>query len=94
MVDITPGDSGANKGFWRRQLRDRYGRFVKMGGSVMFDVDLPGVQGKATATGTFIGMLDLQTARIDVPDSSKIPKGVYLVKTKDITSIEAVLPAD
>lgn len=60
----------------------------------MFDIQLPGVQGKSTATGKFIGMLDLETARISVPDNSRIPKGVYFVKSEDITAIKAVLPDD
>lgn len=94
MVDITPGDSGANKGFWRVQLRDRYGKFVKMGGAVMFEIQLEGVQGKSIGVGYFIGNLDLETARIEVRDNKRIPKGVYLVKRDDITAIEAVLPEE
>lgn len=92
MVDVTPGDSGANKGFWRKQLRDRYGRFVEMGGSVLFELDLPGVSGTVHATGNFIGMLDLETARIQVPDDSRVPKGVYLIKSDKITAVKAKLP--
>jgi hypothetical protein len=92
MVDITPGDSGANKGFWRKQLRDRYGKFVEMGREVMFDIELPGVQGKVQAFGKFIGNAEPGLARLEVADNSRIPKGVYLVKSEDITSIEAVLP--
>lgn len=92
MVDVTPGDSGANKGFWRKQLRDRFGRFVQMGGSVLFELDLPGVSGTVHATGTFVGMLDLETARIEVPDDSRVPKGIYLVKSDKITAVEAKLP--
>jgi hypothetical protein len=94
MVDITPGDSGANKGFWRKQLRDRYGKFVEMGGEVMFDIELPGVYGKAQALGKFIGNVEPGLARIEVLDNSRIPKGVYLVKSEDITAIEAILPDD
>lgn len=94
MVDVTPGDSGANKGFWRQQVRDRYGKFVEMGGAVLFEVELEGVQGVQHATGFFIGMLDLETARIEVRDNKKIPKGVYFIKTDKITAVEAVLPRD
>lgn len=92
MVDITPGDSGANKGFWREQLRDRFGKFVEMGGMVMFDVRLPGVDGIVQGIGKFIGNAEPGLARIQVLDNSRIPKGVYLVKPEDITAIEAVLP--
>lgn len=92
MVDVTPGDSGANKGFWRKQLRDRYGRFVEMGGSVLFELDLPGVDGIIHATGTFVGMLDLETARVEVPDDSRVPKGIYLVKRDKLSAVMAKLP--
>lgn len=87
MVDVTPGDSGANKGFWRKQLRDRFGKFVDMGGSVIFDVKLPGFTGIARAKGVFRGMLDLDTARIEVLDNSQIPKGVYLIDRKYIEAV-------
>jgi ADP-ribosyltransferase exoenzyme len=92
MVDVTPGDSGANKGFWRQQLRDRFGKFVEMGGTVMFDIRLPGVDGIIQAFGKFIGNSEVDVARIEVSDNSRIPKGVYLVKHSDITAVEAVLP--
>jgi hypothetical protein len=94
MVDITPGDSGANKGFWRTQLRDRFGKFVEMGGSVLFDIELPGVIGKAQAVGTYIGTAEPGVGRIEVEDNKKIPKGIYLVKSEDLTAIEAILPSD
>lgn len=93
MVDI-PSGSGANKGFWEVQLRDKYGKFVEMGGAVMFEIQLEGVQGKSTGVGYFIGNLDLETARIEVRDNKKIPKGIYLVNRKDITALEAILPED
>ena len=93
MVDVTPGDLGANKGFWMTQLRDRFGKFVEMGGSVMFDVQLEGVNGIVQGIGKFIGNAEPGLARIEVTDNSRIPKGVYLVKSEDITAIEAVLPA-
>ena len=93
MVNI-PGGTGANKGFWRIQLRDRNGRFVEMGGEVLFEIQLPGVSGTSHATGYFIGMADLETARIEVRDNSKISAGVYLVEPKDLTGITAILPEE
>jgi len=92
MVDI-PGGLGANDGFWMQQLRDRYGRFMEMGGGVLFEVTLPGVQGEVHAKGKYIGAIDMTTARIEVLDNSEIPKGVYLIKTDKIETIEAVIPA-
>jgi len=85
MVDI-PGGEGANKGFWRKQLRDRFGRFVEMFGDVLIDISLPGVQGKARARGKFIGNSEPGIARIEILDNSEIPKGVYLVEHSDITA--------
>ena len=79
MVDVTPGDSGANKGFWRVQFRDRFGRFVEMGADVIFEVSLPGFTGIARARGVFLKMIDLDTAEIEVMDNSEIPKGIYRV---------------
>lgn len=87
MVDVTPGDSGANKGFWRFQLRDRYGRFVEMGGGVVIEVSLPGVRGTVRARGVFREMFDLENAKIEVLDSTEIPKGIYTVNRKFIEAI-------
>lgn len=95
MVDIdAPGGSGANDGYWMLQLRDRFGRFMEMGGGVLFEVNLPGVDGVVYAKGTFIGATDMTTARIDVPDNSEIPRGVYLIKTDKIENIQAVIPPE
>jgi hypothetical protein len=85
MVDI-PGGEGANKGFWREQLRDRFGRFVEMFGDVIIDINLPGVQGKVRARGKFIGNSEPRVARIEILDNSEISKGIYLVEHSDITS--------
>jgi hypothetical protein len=92
MVNIILAGSGANKGFWRVQLRDRYGKFVEMGGAVLFDIQLPGVIGKSHAVGNFIGNAEPGLARVEVKDNKKIPKGIYLVKSEDITAIQAILP--
>lgn len=86
MVDVTPGDLGANKGFWKVQLRDKFGKFVKMGGFVDFDIQLSGVQGPSRAAGRFLGNSEPGVARIEVMDNSRIPKGVYLVKHDQISS--------
>ena len=96
MVDVTPGDSGANKGFWKEQIRDRNGRFARMGGAVTFDIELPGVLGKVRGNGILKDVYDLETVIIEVPDSSKVPKGIYYVKTSDFEMMDAIaiLPAD
>jgi len=94
MVDVTPGDSGANKGFWRTQLRDRFGKFVKMGGAVIFDIQMPGVVGVSQAKGFFVGNRTLDVAIIEVPDNSIIPKGKYEVNRKFITGVRALIDTD
>lgn len=93
MVDFTPGNSGANKGYWMVQLRDRFGKFVEMGGDVIIEIELPGVKGPVRAVGKFIGMYDLQRARIEVSDDREVPRGVYIVETSKISSAKAVLPS-
>lgn len=96
MVD-APGGLGANKGYWMVQLRDRYGKFIEMGGGVIFEVSIPGVQGPVRAKGVFKKMIDLDTAEIEVPDNSEIPKGTYNVDRKFIEAApkaKAVLSED
>jgi len=94
MVDVTPGDSGANRGYWRFQLRDKYGKFIEMGGGVLFEINLPGVSGPVTARGKFKGMLDLDTAQIEVEDNSQIPKGIYNVDRKYIEADKSIARLD
>jgi hypothetical protein len=92
MVDL-PND-GANKGFWRVQLRDRFGKFVEMGGAVSFEVQLPGVTGISRGLGYFIGNKSLDLARIEVRDNLSVPKGIYEIAPDKITAIEAILKRD
>jgi hypothetical protein len=92
MVDL-PND-GANKGFWRVQLRDRFGKFVEMGGAVSFEVQLPGVTGISRGLGYFIGNKSLDLARIEVRDNLSVPKGIYEIAPDKITAIEAILRRD
>jgi hypothetical protein len=90
MVDVTPGDSGANKGFWRFQLRDRRTKqFIPMGGGVIFETTIPGVDGIVRARGFFRGMIDLETAKIEVMDNSEVPRGIYYVKSEFIEADKA-----
>lgn len=85
MTSAVLADSGANKGFWRFQLRDRRSkRFIPMGGGVIFETTIPGVDGIVRARGFFRGMIDLETAKIEVMDNSEIPRGIYYVKSEFI----------
>lgn len=92
MVKL-PND-GANDGFWRTQLRDRFGRFVEMGGPVSFEVQLPGVDGPSRGLGYFIGNTSLELARISVKDNLSVPQGVYEIAPDKITAIQAILKRD
>jgi hypothetical protein len=92
MVDL-PND-GANKGFWRVQLRDRFGKFVEMGGAVSFEVQLPGVDGVSRGLGYFIGNASLELARISVKDNLSVPKGIYEIAPNKITAIQAIIRRD
>lgn len=92
MVDVTPGDSGANKGHWRKQLRDRFGKFMRMGATVEFEAYIDGMPGLQRGTGVFIGAHDLKTAKIEVSKGSRssVPAGIYRINVDYIT----VLPDD
>lgn len=92
MVDVTPGNLGANKGHWAKQIRDRYGRFVEEGSEVMIEVELQGVVGKVHGVGIFRGSVEPGVARVEVMDNKKMPRGVYLVKSENLTAIKAILP--
>jgi hypothetical protein len=92
MVDL-PND-GANKGAWRNQLRDRFGRFVDMGGPVSFEVQLPGVDGVSRGLGYFIGNTSLDLARISVKDNLSVPQGIYEIAPDKITAIQAIIKRD
>ena len=95
MVDITPGDSGANKGYWRRQLRDRFGKFVPEGGLVSFLYQLPGVDMPTRGVGRFIENVVPGVAILEVEnEKGPLPKGKYQVNTDeaDIYVVKAELP--
>ena len=89
----SPND-GANAGFWRKQLRGNDGKFIKMGGGVVFDISLPGFTGIARGLGFFIGNLTPDIAIIEVRDNKTIPKGRYQIPHKDITGVKAIIPTE
>jgi hypothetical protein len=84
-------NDGANKGAWRFQLRDRFGKWVKMYGPVSFEVQLPGVKNKSIGHGIFIGSDRYGWSKIRVDDNKYIPKGVYEIENKYITGVKAVI---
>ena len=85
-------NEGGNKGAWRYQLRDKYGRWVEMGGGVSFEIQLPGVRGISRSTGYFVEMDTPTVAIIEVKDpNAGIAKGKYKIPSKNITSAKAIL---
>tara|TARA_B110000503_G_scaffold22880_1_gene35600 strand:+ start:1525 stop:5118 length:3594 start_codon:yes stop_codon:yes gene_type:complete len=82
MVGI-PGGTGANKGAWATQLRDRYGKFAPEGKAVLFEFSLPG-GGTGKVRAFFRRMIDMDTAELEVMDNSEIPKGSYQIDRKFI----------
>lgn len=92
---ITSAGLGANKGYWKVQLRDRFGKFVEMGGGVTFDIQLPGVVGLSRGRGYFIGNDTPEIANIEVrDDDAGIPKGIYKIPHKDLTAVKAFIGID
>jgi hypothetical protein len=93
---VAAGDEGANKGFWRVQLRDKSGNWVKMGGAVTFEVDLPDL-GKVFGTGTYQGRSEKNPNEIiiRVNDHPKLADGDYSIPSENLEeSAEAILPAE
>jgi hypothetical protein len=87
-------NDGANKGAWRRQLRDRLGKWVEMYGPVKFDIQIPGVKNKSIGYGIFIGSDRYGWSKIQVEDNKYIPKGVYEIENKYITGVKAIIGLD
>jgi hypothetical protein len=94
MVDVTPGNLGANKGHWAKQLRDRFSRFMEEGSFVLIEIELPGVYGKVHATGKLIRAVSPGVALVRVETNKEIPAGDYEVSTENITAIQATIPLE
>jgi hypothetical protein len=93
MVDSI-GNDGANEGFWRFQIRDKNGNWVKMGGSVTFSTNHPNF-GPISGNGTFEGGSRPGVALIKVSDNHPTLGGkVVEVPSEDFDSIRAIIPAD
>jgi hypothetical protein len=85
-----PGGEGANKGFWRKQWRDSYKRFVDMGRSVKFKVRLE--DGRVVSVvGKFQGSSDAVFGRIYVEGDPNVPDGYYYVTSDNGATVIANL---
>jgi len=84
------GNEGANKGFWRRQWRDRYKRFVDMGRSIKFKVRL--ADGRVVnVIGKFEGSNDSVFGRVYVQGDPNVPDGYYYVSSDNGSTVIATL---
>jgi hypothetical protein len=93
MVDL-PGGDGANEGFWRFQIRDKYGQWIKMGGSIMFDTIHPNF-GPVKGHGSFEGGSRPGVALIKVSDDHPTVGGKTIeVPSEDFQAVKAIIPAD
>jgi hypothetical protein len=93
MVDSI-GNDGANEGFWRFQIRDKYGQWIKMGGTVSFSTNHPNF-GPISGNGTFEGGARPGVAFIKVSDDHpKLGGRVVEVPSEDFESIKAIIPTD
>lgn len=79
--------SGANKGYWRRQLRGKDGRFIEMGGGIEW-IDSKGDRKLGTVNG-----FDDEIERVIVKDGEGKE---YKLSAKEIkqSAVKAVIPED
>lgn len=84
-VEEFVSDSGANKGYWRRQLRGKDGRFIEMGGGIEW-VDSKGERRLGTVDG-----FDDEIERVIVKDSDG---NEYKLSADEIkqSAVKAVIP--
>jgi hypothetical protein len=84
-------NEGGNDGFWRFQLRDKYGRWIKMGGSAMFEFRKPNDKNVYKAKGTFQGNIRRGASIIRVGEGEQLPPGDYEIDSRYIESIKAII---
>lgn len=84
-------NEGGNDGFWRFQLRDRFGRWIKMGGSAMFEFRKPNDKNAYKAKGTFQGNIRRGWSIIRVGEGEQLPPGDYEIDSRYIESIKAII---
>jgi len=84
-------NEGGNDGFWRFQLRDKYGRWIKMGGAAMFEFRKPNDKNVYKAKGTFQGNIRRGASIIRVGEGEQLPPGDYEIDSRYIESIKAII---
>ena len=86
-----PGGEGANKGFWRRQLKDRLMRFAKMYGNVLFDVEIENI-GRVTGHGQIIDAVASNIALIRIKNHPILGDMDLPIPSTQFEVVEAVIP--
>lgn len=83
-------NEGANKGYWRQQWRDRYGRWMRMFGWLKFQVRMP--DGSVNSVhGQFYGVDRNGDAIVRVKGQPGVRDGMYPVTSKNGAEIMASL---
>ena len=86
-----PGGEGANKGFWRKQLKDRLMRFAKMYGSVLFDVEIENI-GRVAGHGQIIDAVASNIALIRIKNHPILGDMDLPVPSTQFEVVDAVIP--
>lgn len=84
-------NENGNDGFWRFQLRDRFGRWIKMFGLTSFDFRKPGDSKTYKAFGTFQGNRRRGFSVIRVGEGEELPPGDYEVDSRFVVGVKAML---
>ena len=84
-------NEGGNDGFWRFQLRDKHGRWVKMGGPCSFEYRIPGDKNVYKAHGTFEGNRSRGFSVIRVGEGEPLSPGDYEIDSRFIERVDAII---
>ena len=86
-----PGGEGANKGFWRRQLKDRLMRFAKMYGDVLFDVEIENI-GRVSGHGQIIDAVASNIALVRIKNHPILGDMDLPIPSTQFEVVDAIIP--
>jgi predicted acetyltransferase len=86
-----PGGEGANKGFWRKQLKDRFMRFAKMYGNALFDVELENI-GRVSGHGKIIDAVAPNVALIRIEGHPILGDIDLPIPSTQFEVVDAIIP--
>lgn len=87
----VPDGTGANKGFWEIQLRDKEGNWAEMGGDFTFELELEGI-GKISGHGKLMKVVRPGVGLLRVTNHPVLGDRDIEVASDDISSVEAIIP--